>query len=129
MRLIALSLAALLGAGPALAEQVSALGTWTVAAVETDPSMPVTAVGDNDPAYMGAKLTISRGAIRWDTAATNGQGTYDACPSPRFAPFAKGVVVTCGGQPWGPDATLVPASGGEIRLPWFDGGILVLKRD
>lgn len=99
MRLIGLSLAALLAAGPVLAEQASALGTWTVAAVETDPSMPVTGVGDDDPAYMGAKLMISRDAIRWDTSATNGEGTYDACSSPRFAPFAKGVVVTCGGQP------------------------------
>lgn len=129
MRLIGPSLAALLGAAPALAGQVSALGTWTVAAVETDPSMPVTGVGDDDPAYMGAKLTISRDAIRWDTTATNGQGAYDACLSPRFAPFAKGIVVTCGGQPWGAEATLVPVSSGEIRLPWFDGGILILKRD
>lgn len=129
MNRIALSLAALLGAGPALAEQVSALGTWTVAAVETDPSMPITGVGVNDPAYMGAKLTIARDAIRWNTAAANGQGTYDACPAPRFAAAATGVVVTCGGQPWGPDATLVPVASGELRLPWYDGGILVLKRD
>lgn len=129
MRTAALALAALLVAAPAMAGEVSALGTWTVTAVETDPSMPVTGVGDDDPSYMGAKLTISRGAITWNTAATDGRGTYDACSSPRFAPFARGVVVTCGGEPWGPEATLVPASGNELRLPWFDGGILVLKRD
>ena len=129
MRMIASALAMLLVSGPALAEQVSALGTWTVSAVETDPAMPVTGVGENDPSYMGAKLTITRDGISWNTAATDGQGTYDACPSPRFAAFAHGVVVTCGGQPWGPDATLAPVSSAEIRLPWFDGGILVLTRD
>ena len=89
MRMIASALAMLLVSGPALAEQVSALGTWTVSAVETDPAMPVTGVGENDPSYMGAKLTITRDGISWNTAATDGQGTYDACPSPRLAALQR----------------------------------------
>lgn len=130
MRLTAFILAAALVPAAVSAEQISALGAWTVTGVASDPSMPVTAVGDGDPAYLGAKLTVSRDRIGWDTAATNGSGTYDDCAGPRFAAGASGVAVTCGGAPWGPPgAGLVPVSANELRLTWFDGGILTLTRD
>lgn len=116
-------------AGAAAAEQISAVGTWTVTAVETDPDMPVTAVVADDPAYMGAKLTIAASRIGWSTGATNGQGTYDDCVSPRFRPADGGLAVLCGNDGWGPDATLTPLAHHRLRLDWYDGGRLVLTRD
>lgn len=130
MRLIALTLAAALTAGAAAAETVSALGTWTVTGVRNDPSMQVTALVDDDPSYMGAKLSVSAGAITWNVDATNGQGTYDACAGPRFAAAEGGLAVTCEGSAWGPEPTiLTPVSADRLELGWWDGGILTLTRD
>ena len=112
------------------AESVSAIGTWTVTQVETDPTMPITAVVEGDPAYLGAELVITRSAMTWNTAATNGQGTFDDCPSPRFSRGGDGTIaVSCGGAHWGPEASLTPISANALRLGWYDGGVLILTRD
>lgn len=126
---IALTAALALPCGAAIAEQFSAVGTWTVTKVETDPAMAVTSVGTDDPAYMGARLTVAADHIGWDASATNGQGTYDDCTGPRFGAAGGGIAVTCHGTPWGPEATLAPVSRSQLRLAWYDGGILVLTRD
>lgn len=125
--MLAAAAAAAASAAPASAGPVSALGTWKVTRVEADPSMPVTAVVDNDPAYLGAGLTITSSAITW-SAKANGSGTYDDCAAPRFRPADGGLAVTCGGAAWGPEAVLQPLSTNELRLSWYDGGILYLTR-
>lgn len=129
MRVIAVVLAAAAAAvSAAPASAASALGTWKVTKVEADPSMPVTAVADGDPAYLDATLTITSSAITWSGKA-NGSGTYDDCARPRFRPAeGGGLAVTCGGEAWGPEAVLQPLSANELKLPWYDGGILYLMR-
>lgn len=132
MRVIAIMLAAaaaVVSAAPASAETVSALGTWKVTKVEADPAMPVTAVADDDPAYIGAELTITSSAIVWDSKA-DGSGSYDDCAGPRFRPSeGGGLAVACGHEAWGPEAVLHPLSSSEIKLPWYDGGVLYLTRE
>lgn len=125
----ALALVAALAAAPAAAETISALGTWTVSQVRNDPSMTVTALVDDDPAYFGATLTFSAGGVTWGTAQTNGEGTYDPCGAPRFTAAGGAIAVACGGRPWGPGATLKPLSRDRLELTWYDGAILTLSRD
>lgn len=123
-------LAAALASVPGLASaaSLSAEGTWTVSSVETDPSMPVTAVANDDPAYLGATLTVTPARIAWNTAATNGEGSYDECVGPRFQRTDGGLAIMCGTTAWGPEATLTPVSGDRLKLAWYDGGILILTR-
>lgn len=128
MRLAVFALAAVLTPVAASAAQVSALGTWSVTGVEADRTMPVTAVGDGDPAYMGAELSVTPTRIVWNTGATNGEGTYDDCASPRLVASGPAISVMCGGEAWGPEATLTPLSADRLRLDWYDGGILTLTR-
>jgi hypothetical protein len=122
--------AAVLAAGPVAAASFSAVGTWTVSQVRNDPSMQVTALVDDDPAYMGAKLTIAPDGIRWAKGASNGEGTYDDCRRPGFVLTAAGLEVVCDGGDWGPpEAVLRPLSRDRLELEWYDGGILTLSRD
>jgi hypothetical protein len=122
--------AAVLAADPVAAETVSAVGTWTVTGVRNDPSMTITALVDDDPSYMGAKLSVASSGITWMTGATNGEGTYDDCAAPRFAPSGGAIAVVCAGAPWGPpDAVLKPLGHDRLELTWYDGGILALTRD
>lgn len=131
MTLFRLTLAATaaLVAAPVAAEPVSATGRWTVSAVRNQPDMAITALVDDDPAYLGAELSIAPGAIAWDAAATNGQGTYDDCARPRFAPSGGVLSVACADGPWGPEATLRPLGRDRLELAWYDGGLLTLTRD
>ncbi len=123
------SVAALLAAAPVAAEPVSATGRWTVTAVTNRPDMTVTALVDDDPAYLGAHLTIAPGSIAWDAAATDGRGTYDDCARPRFAPAGGALAVACADGGWGPEATLRPLGRDRLELAWYDGGLLTLTRD
>ena len=45
------ALAAAMAAVPAVAETVSALGTWAITEVRNDPSMTITALVDDDPTW------------------------------------------------------------------------------
>jgi hypothetical protein len=122
--------AAVLAGLPVAAASVSAVGTWTVSKVRNDPSMDVTALVDDDPAYMGAKLTIAPDAIRWAKGRSNGEGTYDDCRRPAFVRTAAGLEVLCDGGDWGPpEAVLRPLSADRMELEWYDGGVLTLSRD
>jgi hypothetical protein len=125
-----ITIAAALAAGPAAAETVSAVGSWTVTGVRNDPSMTITALVDDDPAYMGARLTVAANAITWAAGTSNGGGTFDDCAAPRFAASGGAIAVTCAGVPWGPpDAVLKPLAQNRLELTWYDGGILTLTRD
>ncbi|MBP7242494.1 MAG: ABC transporter permease [Amaricoccus sp.] len=129
MRKVGPALAAFLLAGAASAATTSALGTWTVTKVETDPSMPVTAVAPDDPSYLGAVLSVTSARIAWNAGKSNGRGTYDDCVAPRFTGGRDGIAVTCAGTAWGPGAVLTPVTGDKLRLDWYDGAVLILTRD
>lgn len=123
-------MAAVLAVGPVAAETVSAVGTWTVTKVRSDPSMTITALVDDDPAYIGATLTVAATRISWATGTSNGEGTFDDCAAPRFAASGGAIAVTCAGVPWGPpDAVLTPLGPDRLELSWYVGGILTLTRD
>ena len=108
--------AAALVTAPAAAQQVSATGVWTVTGVRNLPDMAITALVDDDPAYLGAELTIGRDAINWVTDATNGQGTFDACAAPRFAPGTAQTVL-CADGPWGPTLRCARSASESWSLP------------
>ncbi len=123
---VALAAAAWASAGAAAEPEL-----WEVTGVANAPDMAVTALVDDDPAYLGAVLTLSEAAIEWDTAATNGTGQYDVCLQPVFTGQSDGpdeVAVTCLGAPWGPGATLDVQAANRMVLDWYDGGRLTLTR-
>ncbi len=128
----ALVVTAGLVAFPVAAQQaVSAQGIWTVTAVRSDPDLMVSALLDDDPAYMGATLTVSSGAITWAKGRSSGAGTFGDCARPAFVQSSAtpgSLDVTCGGAPWGPDASLRPLAHDRLELAWYDGGLLTLTR-
>jgi hypothetical protein len=106
-------------------------GTWRVTKVTSDPALKVAALWDNDPAYLGAVLTFSNDAVSWNSAKTNGKGTYDNCKKPNYVASSDEpgyYTIKCGSDSSGFDTTIKAISHDTLILNWYDGGILTLTR-
>jgi hypothetical protein len=115
-----------------LATSARVRGAWTVTKVRTDPNLKVAALLDDDPAYMGAIVTFAGDAITWNSAKTNGKGTYDACKHPSYAMSADNpgfYAVKCDGDTSGFEMTVKPVNADTLIVNWYDGGILTLTRN
>ena len=108
-----------------------AAGKWKVTKVEVSPEVRVAALGDNDPEYQGAVITINSDAIAWDVSATNKKGNYESCARPTYAPSTDQpglTAIQCNGKPWGFGVTVKAVSKNTLVLDWYDDGILTLTR-
>lgn len=111
-------------AGPAdAAVGLSALvGSWRVNAVQVVPGS-VQAITPDDPAYMGAVLTIAPDRLAWRPHA--GGTLSDICEGPTLDAAR---VVHCHSGAFGPEGAVLNAAGGCLFLFWYDNAILVLRR-
>ena len=152
--LIRLALAAATSAAAAPQHRLPDLvGTWEIVQVVVGPG-DVQALVENDPSYLGTKLRISRQNWAWDRSSSREESLKDQCddwsasklsksPSKLLSDYFDGPIVlsgvkfgqsaslTCAGKSaFGPDKPmpLVVMRNGRIALPWYDNGLLVLRR-
>ncbi|NNS09616.1 hypothetical protein [Erwinia sp. JH02] len=117
-------------------------GIWHVDAVHVD-STGIQAVMENDPQYMGAVVTFSSNKIMWSQGSaqrTIDPATDNCLKRPTLTSadendpedsyqVAGGYNVICGDEPWGPGAVVTAPVNDTLTLYWFDGAILVLKKE
>lgn len=108
------------------------VGDWEVTAVAVDDS-GIQALVKDDPAYMGAVLSIGEESLVW----TKGTDTRpidpaidDCAEGANFALMDGAYTVACGTGAWGPgDGAVITLLGeDEITVDWYDGGLLTLTR-
>lgn len=122
--LLAASIPAVCRAQSASVTDIS--GTWKVVAVEVVPNR-VQALSENDPAYMGAILDISAQRVAWRAADRDPRATLsDLCTAPRLLP--DGTIHCVAGSFFGPPGAKLAIADGRLRLDWYDGGRLILRR-
>lgn len=129
-------------------------GTWTVSAVHVLPAR-VQALVNDDPAYLGEKLTIDAEQMGWANPNKSAATLGDICQAPTLtlagetfaaalaarggeppADLGEGAdanayAVGCGVGEWGPQpeaAVLARTASGELVMSWYDGAILRLRR-
>ncbi|OCX18520.1 hypothetical protein [Pseudomonas graminis] len=123
-------------------------GSWHVAGVAVSDS-GVQALEDNDPSFMGRRLSFNHDQLAWKASADS---TEDVCNGPVFhkLPAMSGAElkpqlhklgiekavpygVECKTGSWGPLDKESPAfflaQDGTLALSWYDGGLLKLIRD
>ncbi|AKF52680.1 hypothetical protein PsyrH_19720 [Pseudomonas syringae pv. syringae HS191] len=123
-------------------------GSWHVAGVAVSDS-GVQALGDDDPSFMGRRLSFNHDQLAWKASANS---TEDVCKGPVFhkLPPISGAElepqlhklgiekavrysVECKSGSWGPFDKETPAfflaQDGSLALSWYDGGLLKLVRD
>ncbi|WP_231993955.1 MULTISPECIES: hypothetical protein [Pseudomonas syringae group] len=123
-------------------------GSWHVAGVAVSDS-GVQALEDNDPSFMGRRLSFNHDQLAWKASAGS---TEDVCKGPVFhkLPTISGAElepqlhklgiekavpygVECTSGSWGPLDKESPvfflAQNGSLALSWYDGGMLKLVRD
>ncbi len=123
-------------------------GSWHVAGVAVSDS-GVQALGDDDPSFMGRRLSFSHDQLAWKASTDS---TEDVCKGPVFheLPAMTGAElepqlhklgiekavrysVECKSGSWGPFDKETPAfflaQDGALALSWYDGGLLKLVRD
>lgn len=117
-------------------------GSWRVDAVHVDRS-GIQAVVENDPQYMGAEVTFSPDKILWNKGTQQrpvDPATDNCMKKPTLTPAEEndpeqgyqvpgGFNVICGDEPWGPGAVVTVPVKGTLTLYWYDGAILVLKKE
>ena len=97
-------------------------GDWKITAVNVAPG-PVQAVSKDDPALLGAVLSISPERMVWKPH--KGSTFTDACEAPQIGPDD---VVGCAQGRFGPRDTKLTEGRGTIVIDWYDGAILTLTR-
>ncbi|HEX8446830.1 MAG TPA: hypothetical protein VF649_09465 [Sphingomonas sp.] len=97
-------------------------GRWRVTGVEVAPG-PVSAVDANDPALMGAVLSVAPDRLAWEPH--EGGFFTDTCPGPQVGPDGS---VGCGEGQFGPPDMHVVQDGHRLRINWYNGAILLLSR-
>ena len=128
-------------------------GTWEVVQLMVGPG-EVQALAENDPSYIGARLRVGPSAWTWDRRGRTAETLKDRCDSPtitraeRHAPrlladYFNGPIalpragngqafsLACNkASAFGPrrPMPLIILPGGRIALPWYDNGLLVLRR-
>ncbi|KPW15617.1 hypothetical protein ACKUFS_02770 [Pseudomonas cannabina] len=123
-------------------------GNWRVAGVAVSDS-GVQALEDNDPGFVGRRLSFNHDQLAWKTSASS---TDDVCKGPVFHKLpamteaelepqlhklgmrkAERYGVECKSGRWGPfdkeTPTFFLAKDGSLALSWYDGGLLKLVRD
>ena len=106
-------------APPAVAELA---GRWRVTGVAVAEG-PVSAVSVDDPALMGAVLSITPERLAWEPH--DGGFFTDRCPEPQIGPDGS---VGCGEGQFGPPDMRIVRTGDRLRIDWYDGAILTLSR-
>lgn len=97
-------------------------GAWEVAAVRVKPS-DVQALTEDDPTDMGAVLDVSRDRLAWRPRK---EGTFsDVCTGPRLTLDGQ---ISCKDGEFGPPGALLAMQGERLRLDWYDGATLELRR-
>lgn len=103
----------------------------------------IQAVVENDPQYMGAIVTFSPDKILWNKGTTQrpiDPATDNCLKKPALTSadendpedgyqVAGGFNVICGDEPWGPGAVVTAPVNDTLTLYWYDGAILVLKKE
>ncbi len=97
-------------------------GNWRVVGVRVAPG-PVQAVSDDDPALMGAVLSISPERLAWKPH--EGGFFTDTCPGPQIGADNS---IGCAEGRFGPPEAHLVSEGVQIKLDWYDGAILTLSR-
>jgi hypothetical protein len=106
-------------------------GVWTVTKVATDPNATVSALLDDDPAYIYATLTFSSDAITWISSKTNGKGNYDSCKAPTYSVLPDDLgfyAIKCTGDSSDFHPAIKAVNHDTLILKWYDGGILTMTR-
>lgn len=119
-------------------------GHWRVTGVAVSDDS-VQALSDNDPSFMGKRLTVSSSRLAWDKPTV----THDSCVNPRFTrlgtpapaelraqlrklglPRPTSFSIRCQSGSWGPGdgGMIFRGAGGVFAMPWYDGGLLKLAR-
>jgi len=137
---------------PDLEKQLA--GSWRVVQVVVGPG-DVQALTANDPAYMGVRLSILAEFLSWDKPGRRDLDLDDRCQQPvvsekpisgdvvlqkyfggpvRFPPSrtARSLSLSCNStSQFGPERPmpLLLLKDGRIALPWYDNGLLVLRRE
>jgi hypothetical protein len=97
-------------------------GNWRVVCVRVAPG-PVQVVRDDDPALMGAVLSISPERLAWKP---HKGGFFTAtCPGPQIGPDDS---IGCAEGQFGPPDTRLTGKGVRHTLDWYNGAILTLMR-
>jgi len=127
------------------------IGTWEARAVRvfSNPGA-VVSLSDDDPKYLGVVVAFEPDRIVWLKGTEERPSReLDTCDKPTIAalnapptdPFdvvhrdhgsyekiPGGYAARCGEKPWGPGAVVKGVSADNVRLYWYDGAILTLKR-
>jgi hypothetical protein len=130
---------------PFAIEQI--VGTWQVVGVQVAGG-PIQALVNDDPTYMGRRLTISASRIAW---AAKGSARGESCDTPSVQALGSSLdnalgdtppqdmaaalratpayTVACQEKDWGPSsgAVLAYPAEGELVLSWYDNAVLRLQ--
>ena len=109
------------GAQSAVPKLSAIVGAWKVIGVKLRPA-PVQTLQENDPAYMGALLDISKERLQW--RPQEGGTLGDICDRPRLAEKS----IQCGSGEFGPPGAAFTMSNGDLVLRWYDNADLILRR-
>lgn len=138
-------------AKPLPSNLASIAGTWEVDGVAPQPD-GVQAYAEDDPRYLGRRITIAADALSWAKGPAGEASTDERCAGPAiqrdadaahrsFVAQHRGQIDALGmaadatyevacldGGEWGPEGAMIADKDGRIAFVWYDSIILRFRR-